>query len=146
VLAFTLTGFALVLAVLLAGPVFRIVLGVLQVLVGGCLAAAAAIGLGDPLRAAGPVLAEATGLTGPAARALVQSTATTAWPAIAVAAGVALALLGVLLAVGAPRWPRATRRFERSRMAPADGEAGPADPIGEWDALSKGEDPTEPPR
>jgi uncharacterized membrane protein (TIGR02234 family) len=144
VLAFALTGLALVLAVLIAGVVFRVVLGVLQVLVGAGLAASAGFALGDPVAASGGIVTEATGLTGPAARALVSSIAATAWPAIAVAAGVLLALLGILLAVGAPRWPRATRRFERTRTVPADRSS--ADTIEEWDALSKGDDPTEEPR
>lgn len=144
VLAFALTGLALVLAVLLAGVAFRIVLGVLQVLVGAGLAASAGIALGDPVAASGALVAESTGLTGPAARALVASDAATAWPGVAVAAGVWLALAGVLLAAGAARWPRATSRFERSRTVPADGAS--ADTIEEWDALSKGDDPTDPAR
>jgi uncharacterized membrane protein (TIGR02234 family) len=141
VLAFALTGLALVLAVLLAGVVFRVVLGALQVLVGAGLAAAAAIALGDPVAASGALVADATGLTGPAARALITAVAPTAWPAVAIAAGAWLVLAGLLLAVGAARWPRATSRFERNRTVAAD--AASADTIGEWDALSKGDDPTD---
>jgi uncharacterized membrane protein (TIGR02234 family) len=144
VLAFALTGLALVLAVLLAGVVFRIVLGALQVLVGAGLAASAGIALGDPIAASGSLVADATGLIGPAARALISSDAATAWPGVAIAAGVWLVLAGLALAVGAPRWPRATSRFERNRTVPADGAS--ADTIEEWDALSKGDDPTDPAR
>lgn len=139
-LPLALTGLALAAALALAGPVFRLVLGVLQALLGLCVAIAAALVLFDPAAASATQVATVTGLSGTGA----GITATpTAWPGIALALGALLVLLGIGIAATGSRWPRTTSRFERSRVARADSTS---DPIREWDALSEGEDPTTGPR
>ncbi|MFM6974635.1 MAG: Trp biosynthesis-associated membrane protein [Agromyces sp.] len=52
--------------------------------------------------------------------------------------GVAIVSLvvGLLVAVFSPRWPHATRRFERIAVVDES-------PAGQWDALTAGDDPTQ---
>ena len=59
----------------------------------------------------------------------------TTWPYVAVAAGVLLALTGLLVAVRGPRWAGLSTRYD----APADRPATDADL---WSAMDRGEDPT----
>lgn len=59
----------------------------------------------------------------------------TTWPYVAVAAGVGLALTGLLVALRGPRWAGLSARYD----APADRPATDADL---WSALDRGEDPT----
>ena len=77
---------------------------------------------------------------------LVTGTAT-AWPVVAAACAL-LALVGAVLALlTARRAPSTGSRFEvpdRPAAAPLAGPAGTAAPdrAGDWDALSRGDDPT----
>jgi hypothetical protein len=57
------------------------------------------------------------------------------WPAVAAVGGVAEAVAGALTLRWGRRWPGMGRRYD----APA---AAPARPVGLWDALERGEDPT----
>lgn len=141
-LPLALTGFALVAAILIAGRVFRVILAVLQALLGACVAIAAGLVLADPADAARAQAARQTGIAGDAVDVVA---APTAWPVVALVLGVTLVLAGIGVAATVRRWPRATSRFERSRAAAAE-RGGPVapDPIEEWDALSGGEDPTRP--
>ncbi|HEX7835487.1 MAG TPA: Trp biosynthesis-associated membrane protein, partial [Pseudolysinimonas sp.] len=63
-LPIALASLTLVLALALAGPVFRVILGVLDASLGVCVVAVAGWSLSDPVRASLPVLVDATGLTG----------------------------------------------------------------------------------
>ncbi|PZQ91566.1 MAG: hypothetical protein DI534_00870 [Leifsonia xyli] len=136
---------AIVAALALAGPVFRVVFGVLEALLGACIIAVTFVALGDPVVASASAVTEATGITGTeSVAALVRSVAVSGWPVVAIVAGALVAVVGVLVVVTAPRWPVSGRRYSRTRMAPAASDA--LDPVAEWDALSEGDDPTTPAR
>jgi uncharacterized membrane protein (TIGR02234 family) len=139
-----LTLLAIVAALALAGPVLRTVFGVLEALVGGCVVAVAAVTLADPVAASAPAITEVTGVGGPESIAeLVQSVTTSGWPAVSITGGALAALVGILVAITARRWPVSGRRYTRTRIAPADAAS---DAVSEWDALSGGDDPTAPSR
>lgn len=139
---FALAALALVGALALAGVLFRVVLGVLQALLGVGIAVSGFLVLADPLQAAAPSITEATGVDGlNAVRALVEQIQVSVWPGVAVAAGVAAVVIGVAIAITASRWPARTRRYDQSKLEPADGSARP-DRLDAWDALSDGHDPT----
>lgn len=140
-----LAGLLLAVALLIAGPAFRLVLAVLQALLGGVLALTTAIAIADPVAAARSAIEQATGVAGgDSAAAIVAGESSTAWPAVSLAAGILLALAGVGLLATVRRWPVTARRYERTRLAGEDGR--PLDAVDEWDALSDGEDPTRDPR
>lgn len=143
-----LSGLALVLALLLAGPVFRVVLGVLQALLGLCVLAQAWIALADPAGSATTTLVQLSGNADQhAARAIVVGVTNTPWPAFTLAVGVVLVLLGLGVTATGAGWPNPTSRYSRTRavqQGPAAHEAPAAkDTIAEWDALSAGDDPTD---
>ncbi len=149
--ALALAGLALVAALALSGPAIRVVLGVLEVVLGGCLLLAAVLTLGSPVAAVAPAVTEATGVTGAQPTAeLVASVAPSAWPAAAIVGGVLLVVAGLAVLVTGTRWPTSSRRYRGARLAGAD-DAAPADAderaasdraIDDWDELSRGEDPT----
>ena len=137
--ALALSGLALAAALALAGTVFRVILGGLQAAIGALVVTSAVMALADPVAASSRAITDATGVSGSeSVAALVTSVVATAWPAVALAAGILMALLGVFTAVTARRWPASSRKYQAVRMAPADGESS----IGDWDALSDGRDPT----
>ena len=124
------------LAIALAGRVAR-VLAAVAVALGGCLAAVAAITfLGDPGTAVRRAAGQSAGVTDLAAAAQ-----TTPWPVVAIVLAVALALLGLALPFLMGAWDRVGQRYERD-APPAPG--GTRQHIADWDALSRGEDPSEP--
>jgi uncharacterized membrane protein (TIGR02234 family) len=134
-----LASFALVLALAIAGPVFRVVLGALEALLGVTVIVVTSYVLSDPVAAFAGDVAERTGDAGiEHLRELVTDVGTTAWPVLAIVAGALMAVLGVAIAVTGHRWPRSGRKYSRSRLEPAAG----ATPVDEWDALSEGDDPT----
>lgn len=144
-----IAGLASALALTIAGPVFRRVLGVLAALLGAGIVALGLLALIDPRAEAASAVATATGIAGDAQYELVRSVAATTWPSLAVAAGVLLATAGVLVLVLGGAWRAAGRRYQ-SAGAVADGSAtagaaaGDAAPdrISEWDQLSDGDDPS----
>ena len=148
--ALGLAGLALVAALAIAGPGIRVVLGVLEVLLGGCILLAAGISLGDPVAAVSAAVTDATGVAGAAPTAeLVASVTATAWPVLAILGGALLVLAGLAVLVTGGRWPASSRRYGDSRMA-ADGAAPAAAErpasdraIDDWDGLSRGDDPTD---
>ncbi|MCS0498216.1 Trp biosynthesis-associated membrane protein [Protaetiibacter mangrovi] len=140
-----LTLLAVVAAVALAGPVFRVVFGVLEALLGACIVAVSVVALGGPVAASASAVTEVTGISGAdSVNALVTAVSVSAWPAVAIALGGLVVVVGVLLAVVAPRWPVSGRRYSRTRAVAVDEPT--TDPIAEWDALSGGDDPTAPSR
>ncbi|TPW76309.1 Trp biosynthesis-associated membrane protein [Schumannella soli] len=122
-LALALTGLVLVAALALAGVAFRIILGVLQALLGGCITLQAALTIGDPAHASSSVLRETAGISGQHAADLVDRVDGSGWPFLALAAGVVLVLLGLLVAVTATRWPVSSRRYSRTRLVAPDGRS-----------------------
>lgn len=143
-----LSGIALVFALLLAGPVFRVVLGVLQALLGACVVAQAWIAMADPAASAVTTLVGLSGIADSrTVLALVRGSTQTGWPVFTLAVGVALLLLGAGISTTAASWPNPTSRHSRTRAVPVEtseaAHTGPQDSIAEWDALSAGDDPTD---
>ena len=138
--ALALTALAVVAALALSGPVFRVILGALTVLVGGSVVLVTVFVLAEPILAVAPALSEQSGISGLASLTeLVDAIEPTAWPSVAAAVGVVLALAGVAVIATSARWPRSGRRFAREPVQSVAGGSA----IDEWDALSHGDDPTE---
>lgn len=151
--ALALAGLALVGALSIAGPAFRLVLGVLQALIGATVTLSSVLAIADPVSASAAAVTEATGVSGESSVAsLVQSASTSAWPYLAAVLGVLGVALGVAIVVTVRRWPQSSRKYQaaqfdpesRSAIDPADrgAQAREPDAIADWDALSDGGDPT----
>ena len=135
--ALGLASFALLGALTIAGRVVRIVLGVLETAIGVFVVLVAVGALRDPAAASGPTITESTAVSGPASiAALIAAVSATAWPWVAIVAGVLTVLVGAAVFMTGRRWPGPTRRFE---SAPADDSGTP---VGAWDTLTEGSDPT----
>lgn len=149
--ALGLAGLALVAALAIAGPVIRIVLGILEVVLGGAVLLAAGLSIGDPIGAVSPAVTEATGVSGAGPTAeLVAASVPTAWPVAAVVGGILLVAAGILVLATGTRWPSSSRRYRSARLVEAEGTASTARrrgaasdrAIDDWDELSRGDDPT----
>lgn len=148
--ALGLAGLALVAALAIAGPGIRFVLGVLEVLLGGCVLLAASLSLADPIASVSPAVTDATGVAGAAPTAeLVASATATVWPVVGIVGGALLVLAGLAVLVTGGRWPASSRRYSDSRMAADDTAVANAErpasdrAIDDWDGLSRGDDPTD---
>lgn len=140
VAALGLAGLALGGALGIAGRSFRIIFGVLELLIGASLVVSSVVALSDPAAASSQKVTELTGVSGgQAIHELVASTVPTAWPYIALVAGVLLAVVGIAVAVTFRRWPGPSRKFE---TVSADHGSEAPDAVDSWDDLSRGEDPT----
>lgn len=140
--ALALAGLALSAALAIAGLLFRIVLGVLTVVLGGCIALSAVLVLRDPVAASEAAVTDVTGIAGTDSIAdLVSATALTPWPVIALATGILLAVVGVGTTLTAKRWPSSSRKYSAVRLEPVDRDAMP-DAVDSWDDLTRGDDPT----
>ena len=135
-------SFALVLALAIAGPVFRVILGILEALLGVTIVVVSAVALADPIAASSPALTEHTGVTGVDSlartrrerrrRSLADRRDRRRRPDGRCSAS--------LIAVTGHRWPRSGRKYSRSRLRTPRHRR----PVDEWDALSEGDDPTRP--
>ena len=133
--ALGLSGLALGAALAIAGPVFRVILGGLEVAIGALVVTSAVMALVDPVTASAAAVTAVTGVSGAdSVAALVLGVAATAWPVIALAVGLLLTALGVAIVITARRWPVASRKYQAVQF---DDDA-----VGAWDALSDGRDPT----
>ncbi len=142
-----LAGLALVGALSIAGPVFRIILGILQASIGATVLLSTITALADPLAASESAVIEVTGLSGTDALVgLVEKIDTGFWPLAAAALGIAQVVLGVVIVVTGRRWPGSSRKFQPVRFEheadDREEQAQTTDTIAEWDALSDGADPT----
>jgi hypothetical protein len=138
--ALGLAGLAAAAALSLAGPVFRRILGVLQVAVAGTAVIATIPAISDPIGASAAVVTDATGVSGAeSVSALVSSAMLTAWPFVALIAGILGTALGVFIVVSASRWPQSGRKYQSIRLQDADDNSA----VDDWDALSDGQDPTD---
>lgn len=140
-IALALASLALVAALAIAGPFFRLILGILQMLIGFTVAFSAIRAEADPVRASSQAISTATGIGGEhSIAALVQSVSQGPWPILAIVVGVLTFALGIFVIVSGRRWPSASDRYRQPvRLEPADpGENAVAD----WDSLSGGSDPT----
>lgn len=139
--ALALASLALFGALTIAGRIFRVVLGLLQVALGASVVVTTATAVADPVRASGSAVTTATGVDGTdSIRAIVSSVEPTAWPWLGLVAGVLAALLGLATVVLSGAWPEATRKYSATRLVAADPTA---DPAAAWDSLSGGDDPTD---
>jgi hypothetical protein len=139
--ALALSDLALAAALAIAGPFFRAVLGILQLLIAFTVTLTSALSLSAPDSASAALVTKATGVSGTKSIAeLVSGVAYTPWGMIAIGLGVLAFLAGVFLLATFRRWPVASRKYQAVRLSPAD---GPRDAVVDWDALSDGEDPTE---
>ncbi len=157
--ALALSGFALAAALTIAGRFIRVVLGALEVLLGFSVFLAAYLAVEDPSQASAAAVTAATGVAGHESIQLgVLGTVVTAWPFVAMGAAVIMVATGVSVIMTSARWPGPTRKYQGVRFEPVvapDGslpaspvtddvstEPAPADSVGDWDDLSRGEDPT----
>lgn len=119
--ALALAGLALTAALAIAGPVFRIVLALLGVLLGGSILFSAGSALADPLRASSSAVTTATGVAGEASVArLVHGVETSLWPWLAIVGGVLLLLGSAAVVVLSRLWPGSSRKYE-TRFQTSDG-------------------------
>lgn len=135
VTAVALVALAAAAAVSIAGGVGRLIAGTVVLLAGLAAAVAAAAVLSDPVAAAATEVASSTA----GSRVTAEMVTTTAWPYVAIAAAAALAGCGVLVLAVGRRWA-VGRRFE----AAGPPAARDPEPIADWDALTRGADPTAP--
>ncbi|MCY7403300.1 MAG: Trp biosynthesis-associated membrane protein [Cryobacterium sp.] len=160
--ALALSGFALAGALTIAGRVIRFVLGTLEVLLGLSVFLAAFLAVDDPSQASAAGVTAATGIAGHESIQLsVLGTVVTPWPFVAMGAAAIMAATGVAVILTSARWPGPTRKYQAARYEPvvSPHDASPAavptgdallpapehvssDSVGDWDDLSRGEDPT----
>jgi uncharacterized membrane protein (TIGR02234 family) len=139
--ALALCGIALAAALAIAGPVFRLILGLIQLLVAFTIVFSSIVSLASPEQPSAELLTKATGIEGDAAlQKLILSVSYTPWGGIAIAVGTLAFLAGIWLLVTFRLWPVASRKYSSARFEEA---GGPRDAVVDWDALSSGEDPTD---
>lgn len=118
--ALALAGVALTAALAIAGPVFRIVLALLGVLLGVSVLISAISALSDAVRASSSAITTATGVAGDASiRRLVHAVGVQFWPWPAVVAGVLVILASAAVVVFSRVWPGPSRKYQ-TRFAGED--------------------------
>jgi hypothetical protein len=138
--ALALCALVLAAALSLAGPVFRFVLGLLQLLLAFTIVFTTVLSLVRPDQPSESAVQSATGIAGSTSiDHLIKSVALTPWGFIAVALGIIAFVLGIWLLITFRSWPVASRKYQAVRFQSAD---GPRDAVVDWDALSDGTDPT----
>lgn len=137
VLAAAVAILTAVAAVGLVGRVGRWVVAVVVVAC-GVLVVATTLGVtGDPVAAVTPVVAAETGVG-----TLAGPVTTTLWPWLAVAAGVLDVVAGLWFVRASRAWSGPSRRHEVAPSRTSAGVAGEPDERSDWDALSRGDDPS----
>jgi hypothetical protein len=140
--ALGLAGLASAAALAIAGPVIRIVLGVLLALLGASIVLSGTGPLFDPVAAASPVVTSATGVAGTESiRAITTSETVSGWPIVAIILGVLLTALGIGVAATTTRWPASGRRYQAARFATEDGREIDTDEL--FDLATGGSDAAE---
>ncbi|MBE3076981.1 Trp biosynthesis-associated membrane protein [Clavibacter michiganensis] len=141
--ALALSSLALAGALAIAGRVLRVVLGILQALIGATVALTAFAATAGPVQAGEAAVTTVTGVAGSSAVAeLVDGWTTTPWGPVTLVAGIASALTGLFVAVTGPRWPTRRSRYDAPDQSPARRIVPREDPVAAWDSLSGGADPT----
>jgi hypothetical protein len=180
--ALALAGLALAGALTIAGRVIRVILGVLETLLGASVFLAAITAVIDPAGASAAAVTAATGIAGhESIQGGVASATLTGWPYLALVAAGIMVVAGVGVLVTQHRWPGPASRYQAVRLTLASTDAAPAEPgagsagsasagsasagsasagsasagesaahgsdsnpdsVGDWDDLSRGEDPT----
>jgi Tryptophan-associated transmembrane protein (Trp_oprn_chp) len=138
--ALTLCALVLAAALALAGPVFRLILGVLQLLVSFTIVFSSILSLARPDQPSESAVQTATGIAGSSSiDALIRNVTLTPWGFIGIVLGVIAFLIGVWLLLTFRLWPVPSRKYQAVRFEVA---GGPRDAVIDWDALSDGADPT----
>ncbi|QJU53590.1 Trp biosynthesis-associated membrane protein [Herbiconiux sp. KACC 21604] len=120
--ALGLAGIALAGALAIAGPLVRIVLGALEVLLGVSVLWSAIGALSDPVGAGASVVTTSTGVAGTTSiRELATVGSETPWPAVSVVLGALMVVAGLLVIVTVRRWPAAGRKYQAVTFESADG-------------------------
>ena len=135
ILAAAVAMLAAAAAIALVGRVGRWVVALVVTGCGVLVVATTASALADPAATVAPVVAAHTGI-GHLAGPVVAS----AWPTVALVVGCLDVLAAVWLVVTSRRWSGPTRRYQAT-PDPA-GPNAPADERSDWDALSRGDDPS----
>lgn len=133
---------AAALALTIAGPVFRRVLGALVALLGAGLVALTGGVLADPLAAAGGRITELTGIAGGAAGSAVLWSDVSVWGWVSALAGALAVVLGLVVLLLSGRWSSGGRKYDSAPRAAGAAGAAP-DRISDWDSLSEGTDPSD---
>ncbi len=131
---------ALTAALALSGPVLRGILALLGIGIGVASAAIALMIVADPLRAVSQAVSDHTGIAGADSIAQLVASVDETGAQWLVLAGAALVFLaGVVTLVAPGRWPKPERgdKYRRASFANEDG------PVLDWDAVTRGEDPTD---
>lgn len=150
----------LVLTALLAsgGRVYRILLPLLQIVIGLTIILSSGVALYHPVGVSERAITAATGVSGSRSTAdYVSAVTVTAWPWVALLLGALTIALAVFALATLRRWPQPSRRYTAVRFAQAETssqsgnsgapEGSPTEPIernavSDWDTLSSGSDPT----
>lgn len=134
-----LTCLVLIGALSIAGPFFRVVLGVLQVLLGATMVLSGVLALADPVGASAASISDATGISGATSVAeQVASITGTAWPWVSTIAAALIVATGIAVVVTGKNWPGSARKYSATKLE----EAETRTTVDDWDALSEGNDPT----
>lgn len=135
---------AVAVTLAISGRVLRIALAVATILLGGGLGVVCVQRVFDSqaglIASASAQLAEVTGFGDAEHAGIVSEAHLTVWPAVAAAAGLAVAVLGVVVLFVGRRWSTGGRRYDTRPSE--EREQGDGDRISDWDAISDGDDPT----
>lgn len=111
--ALSLAGLALTAALAIAGPIFRVVLALLGILLGVSVLISAGSALGDPLRSASAAITTATGVAGNASlHRMVERIDAGIWPTVAIIGGAILVLASAAVVVTTRLWPGPSKRYQ----------------------------------
>lgn len=149
VVALAVVGIATSLAMAISSPVVRFVTGPVLVLCGLGAAVGALLVQADPPSHVSGAVADSTGLLGATAAVTL-----TPWPLISLVPAALLAVLGILVVWRGSGWRRTARYDRDARPQSAVTATGAAtadgagldpleDPSAAWDALTRGEDPSD---
>ncbi|GAA0995251.1 Trp biosynthesis-associated membrane protein [Subtercola frigoramans] len=120
--ALALAGLALSAALAIAGPVIRIILGLLELVLGLSIVVSSAAALADPVPAGQSAVTSATGVAGSSSiLAIAEATGSTPWPWVATVAGTLMAVTGILIVVTFRRWPVSGRKYQPVQFADETG-------------------------
>lgn len=138
--ALGLACLALAGALTIAGRVLRVVLGIVETLIGVVVVVTAASVLASPVSASASAITAATAVSGSKSIVdVVLSISISGWPWLAIAAGALITVVGIMVIALAPRWPGPTRRYDTNGVAVTDDTTTALDA---WDSLTGGSDPT----
>lgn len=146
--ALAIASLALFLAVTIAGRVLRIVLALVEVLLGVAVVATGISALSDPLASSKSAVGAVAGISDLAGvRRVVDSVDVSVWPVVGIVAGVLTVLVGVAALVLQRSWPGPSRKYDDAAGARSGSRADRPvavvrDAVVEWDELSAGVDPT----